>query len=163
MQRRVRRAYGGWTGDASASFVKSLGAAELLAAVGLVLPAAIDIAPVLAPLAAAGVVLLMVGAMITYLRRHEAKPAVANRADLALAAFVAVGLAVGHLLGGPNADDRLVLALATATRHPMIALSVAKTNFPDEPMLGATVLLYLLVGLIIGLPYQVWQKRRMAS
>ena len=86
-----------------------------------------------------------------------------NGSVLALAAFVVVGLIAGHLLGGPNADDRLVLALATATRHPMIALTVAKVNFPDEPMLGATVLLYLLVGLIIGIPYQVWQKRRMAS
>ncbi len=88
---------------------------------------------------------------------------IGNGSVLAFAAFVAVGLAVGHLLGGPNADDRLVLALATATRHPMIALTVAKANFPDEPMLGATVLLYLLVGLIVGIPYQVWQKRRMAS
>ncbi len=82
---------------------------------------------------------------------------------LALAAFVAVGLAAGHLLGGPNADDRLVLALSTATRHPVIALTVAKANFPDEPLLGATVLLYLLVGLLIGIPYQVWQKRRIAT
>jgi BASS family bile acid:Na+ symporter len=86
---------------------------------------------------------------------------IGNGSVLAFAAFVAVGLATGHLFGGPNADDRLVLALSTATRHPMIALTVARANFPDEPMLGATVLLYLLVGLLIGLPYQVWQKRRM--
>ena len=49
------------------------------------------------------------------------------------------------------------------TRHPVIALAVAKTNFPDEPLLGATVLLYLLVGLLIGIPYQVWQQRRIAT
>ena len=71
---------------------------------------------------------------------------IGNGSLLALAAFVAVGLAAGHLLGGPNAADRLVLALSTATRHPVIALTVAKANFPDEPLLGATVLLYLLVG-----------------
>ena len=46
---------------------------EVLAAVGLILPAVLDIAPVLVPLAAVGLVLLMVGAMITHLRRHEAK------------------------------------------------------------------------------------------
>jgi BASS family bile acid:Na+ symporter len=86
---------------------------------------------------------------------------IGNGSVLAFAAFVAVGLATGHLFGGPNADDRLVLALSTATRHPMIASTVARANFPDEPMLGATVLLYLLVSLLIGLPYQVWQKRRM--
>jgi DoxX-like protein len=82
---------GGWTGDASVGFVKALGALEVLAAVGLVLPAALDIAPVLVPLAAVGVVLLMVGAMITHLRRREAMFAMANMAYLALAAFVAWG------------------------------------------------------------------------
>jgi BASS family bile acid:Na+ symporter len=55
-----------------------------------------------------------------------------------------------------------VLALSTASRYPGIALAVAKANFPDEPDLGATIVLYLLVNLIIGLPYQVWQKRRAA-
>ncbi|HEX6422440.1 MAG TPA: DoxX family protein [Acidimicrobiales bacterium] len=51
-----------------------------------------DIAPVLVPLAAVGVVSLMVGAMITHLRRHEAVPfAVLNLAYLAMAAFVAWG------------------------------------------------------------------------
>jgi hypothetical protein len=82
---------GGWTGDASVGFVKALGALEFLAAAGLVLPAALDIAPVLVPLAAVGVVLLMVGAMITHLRRHEAVGVALNLAYLALAAFVAWG------------------------------------------------------------------------
>jgi hypothetical protein len=58
--------------------------------VGLILPAALDIAPVLVPLAAVGAVLVMVGAIITRLRRHEAK-ALAELAYLALAVFVAWG------------------------------------------------------------------------
>ena len=82
---------GGWTGEVSVGFVKALGALEVLAAVGLVLPAAVDIAPVLVPLAAVGVVLLMIGAMITHLRRDEAMFAVGNLAYLAMAAFVAWG------------------------------------------------------------------------
>ena len=81
----------GWIGDASVGFAKTLGALEVLAAVGLILPVAFDIAPVLVPLAAVGVVLLMVGAMITRLRRREAKPTVLNLAFLALAGFVAWG------------------------------------------------------------------------
>ena len=87
---------------------------------------------------------------------------VGNGTILAMAAFIVVGLAVGHVLGGPDERDRLVLALSTASRHPAIALAVAKANFPDEPYLGATILLYLLVNLIIGIPYQVWQKGRAA-
>lgn len=81
---------GGWVEDFSASAVKTIGVLEVLAAVGLILPAALDIAPVLVPLAAVGVALLMVGAMITHLRRHENKMIVANVAYLALAGFVAV-------------------------------------------------------------------------
>lgn len=82
---------GGWVEDFSAGTVKAIGALELLAAVGLVLPAALDIAPVLVPLAAVGLVLVMVGAIITHHRRHEAQAIVVNLAYLALAGFVAWG------------------------------------------------------------------------
>jgi DoxX-like family len=81
----------GWVEDFSAGAVKAIGALEVLAAVGLVLPAALGIAPVLVPLAAAGLVLLMAGAVLTRLRRREPKPMVADLVYLALAAFVAWG------------------------------------------------------------------------
>jgi uncharacterized membrane protein YphA (DoxX/SURF4 family) len=77
--------------DFSAGSVKAIGAVEILAAVGLILPAALDIAPVLVPLAAVGLVFLMVGAIITHLRRHEAQAIVVNLALLALAVLVAWG------------------------------------------------------------------------
>ncbi|MET8360666.1 DoxX family protein [Micromonospora sp. NPDC005171] len=82
---------GGWTDDASVGFVKTLGVLELLAAVGLVLPAVLDIAPVLVPVTAVCWILLMVGAMITHLRYGEARFIVLNLAYLAMAAFVAWG------------------------------------------------------------------------
>ncbi|MEV7970702.1 DoxX family protein [Sphaerisporangium sp. NPDC088356] len=50
---------GGWTADASVGFVRTLGVLELLAAVGLILPAALDIAPVLVPVTAVCWILLM--------------------------------------------------------------------------------------------------------
>src|ERR671910_1603850 len=81
----------GWVNDFSAGAVKAIGVLEVLAAVGLVLPAALGIAPVLVPLAAAGLVLLMGGAVLTRLRRREPKPMVADLVYLALAAFVAWG------------------------------------------------------------------------
>jgi hypothetical protein len=81
----------GWVEDFSAGAVKAIGTLKVLAAVGLILPAALGIAPVLVPLAAVGWVLLMVGAMITHLRRHEAQAIVVNLALLAPAAFVAWG------------------------------------------------------------------------
>src|SRR5829696_9855406 len=82
---------GGWVEDFSAGSVKAIGALEVLAAVGLILPAATGIAPVLVPLAAFGLVLIMVGAVITRIRRHEFKFMVADLAYLALAGFVAWG------------------------------------------------------------------------
>jgi len=77
--------------DFGAGTVKAIAVLEILAAVGLILPAALGIAPVLVPLAAVGVVLLMVGAILTHLRRHEAQPVVVNLALLALAGFVVWG------------------------------------------------------------------------
>ena len=71
---------------------------------GLILPAALDITPVLVPLAAVGLVLLMVGAMITHRRRHETTAMVANLAYLALAGF----LVWGRSAPSPSAADPVV-------------------------------------------------------
>jgi BASS family bile acid:Na+ symporter len=88
---------------------------------------------------------------------------VGNGTLLAMVSLLIVGLAVGHWLGAPEDRHRLALALSTASRHPAIALAVAKTNFPDEPQLGPAILLYLLLSVIVGVSYQGWFKRRAAS
>src|SRR4029450_4346036 len=81
----------GWVEDFSAGTVKAIGTLEVLAAVGLILPAALEIAPVLVPLAAVGLLLLILGAIITHLRRHEAQAIVVTLPLPALAAVVAWG------------------------------------------------------------------------
>jgi BASS family bile acid:Na+ symporter len=68
------------------------------------------------------------------------------------------GLVAGHLLGGPDPQDRGALAIACTTRHPGVALLVASQNFP-EPQIKAVILLFLIVGVLVVLPYQVWFKR----
>jgi BASS family bile acid:Na+ symporter len=86
------------------------------------------------------------------------------RTILTMAVFVGVGLAVGHVLGGPQAEESTVLALSTASRHPAIALAIAKVNFPNEPYLGATILLYILVLTAISVPYVLrWRQRLVPS
>jgi hypothetical protein len=77
--------------DLDAGTVKVVGALEVLAAVGLILPAAFDIAPALVPLAAVGVVLLMVGAVVMHLRRDEARVIAMPLILLVLGAVVAWG------------------------------------------------------------------------
>src|ERR687891_903577 len=60
-----------WVEDFSPGALKAIGVLELLGAVGLILPAALDIAPVLVPLAASGALLLFAGAVVMRLRRAE--------------------------------------------------------------------------------------------
>ncbi|GAA4096920.1 DoxX family protein [Nonomuraea soli] len=82
---------GGWTAERSVGFVKTLGALEILAAVGLILPAVLDIAPIMVPVTAGCWVLLMIGAMITHGRRQEFALVAVNVFYLLIAAFVAWG------------------------------------------------------------------------
>ena len=89
---------------------------------------------------------------------HAISSLIGDGTLLAFAAFVVAGLAVGHLLGGPRAADRTVLALSTATRHPAVAIGVAHVNFPDQKLVAPAIVLYLLVGAIVSLPYLKWAK-----
>jgi BASS family bile acid:Na+ symporter len=80
-----------------------------------------------------------------------------NGAMLALALFVIAGTAVGHFLGGPVAEDRMVLAIATSSRHPGLALAIAKANYSEQGMLVAgAVVIYLIFRLILAIPYLRW-------
>jgi BASS family bile acid:Na+ symporter len=87
---------------------------------------------------------------------------IGNGTVIALAAFVVVGLAVGHVLGGPEHENRTALAIATASRHPGVALLLARANFPAESFVVAAVLLYLLVNAVLAIPYVLWTTRRQA-
>jgi hypothetical protein len=82
---------GEWTEDASVGFVKTLGVLELLAAVGLILPALVDIAPVMVPVTAVCWVLLMIGAMITHIRQGGYRFVALNVIYLAVAVFIVWG------------------------------------------------------------------------
>ncbi len=76
----------------------------------------------------------------------------------AIVIITLVGLAVGHLLGGPNEDDRTVLAFATVSRHPGVAVAVA--SLTDQPLAPIGVLLAVLVSEAAVVPYKLWRKRR---
>ena len=86
-----------------------------------------------------------------------------NFTVLAIAIFVAIGLLTGHLLGGPDDEDRTALALATATRHPGVAIAVLHAIGPVDPGVVPVVVLYLLVGMVAAAPYVAWRKRAHAA
>ncbi len=82
---------GEWTAQASDGFVKTLGVLEILAAIGLILPAVFDVAPAVVPVTATCWVLLMIGAMITHGRLGQYKLSLVNLVYLAVATFIAWG------------------------------------------------------------------------
>jgi hypothetical protein len=80
-----------WVLDFSPGALRAIAALELLAAMGLILPAALDIAPILVPVTATCVALLFVGAATMRLRRGEKATIVPDLVYLAMAVFVAWG------------------------------------------------------------------------
>jgi BASS family bile acid:Na+ symporter len=78
-------------------------------------------------------------------------------------AFALVGIAVGHLLGGPDRDDRTVLALSTAARHPGVAIAIGATAFPEQKLVPAAVVLYLLASAVVASLYAARRRRLTAG
>ncbi len=79
-----------WTEDFSAGTLKFIGAVEVLGAIGLILPAVLDIAPILVPLAAVGLAITMAGALVVHIRRKEYQVLGINAVVLVLAVVLAV-------------------------------------------------------------------------
>jgi uncharacterized membrane protein YphA (DoxX/SURF4 family) len=70
--------------------IKTIGTLEVLGAIGVVLPAALKVAPILTPIAACGLALIMVFAAATLIRRGEPSHVPLNVVMFALAVFVAI-------------------------------------------------------------------------
>ncbi|MGB3476996.1 MAG: DoxX family protein [Mycobacterium sp.] len=85
-----------WAAGFSPNTVRFIGVIELLGALGLILPAWTGIAPILTPLAAVGLALVMVLAAITHARRKEPSAILFNLILLAAAVFVAWGRFGAH-------------------------------------------------------------------
>lgn len=88
---KLREKVGGWVDNVPGSGIKLIGLLEFAAAIGLVVPMLLDILPVLTPIAAIGLAMTMVGAMITHAVRKEYKEMLPNILFMGLAIFVAVG------------------------------------------------------------------------
>ena len=108
-------------------------------------------------------ILLILGAVALFAGMWRAiLGAIGGGAVAAMLVFVVLALAIGDLLGQPERDHSIVLALSAASHHPAIALSIASANAPNEHFAG-TILLYLLVNLVVGGLYIAWQHRSARS
>jgi hypothetical protein len=81
----------GWAQDFSPTSIRLMGVAEVLGAVGVILPAVVNIGPILVPLAAIGLGLFMMGAAVVNVRRKDAATIAVNLVLIAVAVFVAWG------------------------------------------------------------------------
>jgi BASS family bile acid:Na+ symporter len=108
----------------------------------------------------ATVLLVVAAAAILFGARKGMIADIGDGVVAALALFIVAGLVIGHLLGGPAPDDRTVLAISTASRHPGIALAIIQMTFPDAKGVLPVLLLYLIANAIVGAPYMIWRKKR---
>lgn len=116
------------------------------------------------PAAAIATVLLLAGLGLMLGKAAPAMLAlIGDGTLLAIVLFLVLGLLAGHLLGGPAPGDRSVLALATASRHPGVALAIAQLTFPTEKSVPAALLLYLVIGAVVTLPYVKWRQKALAK
>ena len=77
-----------WAEEFAQPTVRAIGGAELLGAVGLILPGASGVATGITALAASGLILTMIGAATVHWRRLECRNIAVNAALLAMAAVV---------------------------------------------------------------------------
>lgn len=80
-----------WTQRYSGGTVRFIGVMELLGGLGLILPWATGIATVLTPLAAVGILIIMVLAMVDHARAKEFQALPVNVILGAIAAVIAIG------------------------------------------------------------------------
>jgi predicted Na+-dependent transporter len=70
-----------------------------------------------------------------------------------IALMVLLALAIGWLLSGPGLQERTTVAVVTSTRNPGLALLFASTHAADVSGLKLAILVYVLVTLLLSLPF----------
>ncbi|MEQ9092218.1 MAG: DoxX family protein [Balneola sp.] len=87
----LREKLGDWVDQYTGMSIKLIGLSELLGAIGIIIPMAVGILPILTPLAAIGLAMTMVGAMKVHYQRKEKSKIVINVVLMLFAIFTAIG------------------------------------------------------------------------
>jgi len=75
-----------------------------------------------------------------------------------MASFMIANLALGHLLGPADAQQRTILAMETGGRNFGLALTIAALNFSQDRAL-AVLIPYVLLFVVISKSYLKWSER----
>jgi BASS family bile acid:Na+ symporter len=89
-------------------------------------------------------------------------PALLKANPLAILAVVVTTLAstlVGHWAGGPDRDDRRVVASFAALGNPGLAGAIIAYSFPNVKA-GMLLAAYLIIRAVVLLPYNLWMRRK---
>jgi len=81
---------------------------------------------------------------------------------LVIVAVCAAALAIGHGIGSSQPRERTILAVESGVRHPVLAITIAASNFTPQkalPVLVPCVLVFIAVAMV----YLLWRKRRLAG
>jgi BASS family bile acid:Na+ symporter len=109
--------------------------------------------------AAAGVLLVLAFVPVLISSFGDMLELIGDGTLLAISVYIAAGLVLGHLLGGPEQEDRTVLALSTISRHPAVAVGAGTAAAPREQLVVAAVLLYLVLSFVAARLYVRWSTR----
>ena len=85
-------------------------------------------------------------------------PTVPWRGFAVIPPIVLFGLACGHLLGGPELDNRSSIATGVIARNAGMALFLVAAN--GAPQSIPAIIAYMVVGAITALPYNIWIKKQ---
>jgi BASS family bile acid:Na+ symporter len=109
-------------------------------------------------LARIGNALLVATVVLVLINGWEGTITAGFRVMAAVALITGAALAVGHLLGGPEPATRTAVAITSAARNPGLALLVAAVN-AAPPGVNAAILAYLVVSVLVVVPYVAWCRR----
>ena len=108
-------------------------------------------------LSSAGLLLCLV--LITIMMWDEMTALLGNGALLVILLTIAAGLFAGHVLGGPERNDRAALSAAAALRHPGIAGAIIAENFAGAGI-EAVTMMFLLAAVVTTAVYFAANKAR---
>jgi BASS family bile acid:Na+ symporter len=112
------------------------------------------------PLARIAGVVLLIGVLCLFaFTLPKTWALMGNGTLIALIAFAIVGLAVGHLFGGPGLEERDYACTLNRVSPSCTRACNCRVNIPEEPRVISAVVLYILVSALLTIPYVAWQRK----
>ena len=152
-----------WVDDVSASTIRLIGILELLAGIGIILPQLTGILPRLTPLAAVGLVLTMIGAMMLNVRESNGPKTIMTNIvsnNAAAAIGTPIGISIAQELG--VSPEPFILAvlfganMSFATPYGyqtnLLVMSAGGYKFADFLRVGIPLTVVMWVGFSLVLP-----------